>query len=296
VSVFEIEKGSREEFDLREYSSAFSAWNSLLDLEIRLPDSLLSRPQRRSFRIIRDWIISYHDGTNKLIPTEECPRSCNEDNLIIHSCSHQRDQASLSDGDVLLFLDSDGLSWKLRQPEYRKREENEIRFQQPVQYRRSAYDSSLSGVFQHEFGLHGMYGDRMPGLDWSKRLIGMRKQAAVDGYCHRIAAPCLDWWAANRPEKEDTKCTTAEEELFAACGRLDGGLDQISSPRRVGSRFTVCPWLPEPSGLPFYLWDVEKDRTVETSTLTRPRYTVISHTWGRWRKSTPPVRVKGVDN
>ncbi|KAM0475771.1 hypothetical protein ACHAP7_007268 [Fusarium lateritium] len=59
-----------------------------------------------------------------------------------------------------------------------------------------------------------------------------------------------------------------------------------SDPRSpLGIDANPCPWLPEDDGLPFFLWDRHTQRTVETSSLqSRPAYTAISHTWGRWRK------------
>jgi hypothetical protein len=307
ASVFEIEKGSAEELLLQEYSSAFSAWNTLLDLETRMPGSLLSMPQRKSFQIIQDWIVAHHDVRFRLIPTTAYLTRRNGGNVAADGCSHQRDQASLSDSDVLLFLNSDRLSWKFRQPECKKSEENGTRLQKPTEDPiRSNYDDSLNGLFEHEFGLHDMYDEAiLGGIDWSTRLTGKRRIAALEASCHRIAVPCLEWWSANECEKEDTKCATAGDKPLGVCGRLDGtgpitkrteSSHTISSNlRRVRPSFNVCPWLPEASGLPFYLWDVENERTLETSTLAKPCYTAISHTWGRWRKCTPPVRVKGVD-
>jgi hypothetical protein len=63
----------------------------------------------------------------------------------------------------------------------------------------------------------------------------------------------------------------------------------------------VCPWLSaeKKAGLPYYLWDIEAKETVVVKELTgSPAYTIISHTWGRWRvpESDPDasVKVRGV--
>ncbi|KAM0433822.1 hypothetical protein ACHAQK_009044 [Fusarium lateritium] len=69
--------------------------------------------------------------------------------------------------------------------------------------------------------------------------------------------------------------------------RILGDADLAGSDPRspLGIDANPCPWLPEDDGLPFFLWDRHTQRTVETSSLpSRPAYTAISHTWGRWRK------------
>lgn len=55
--------------------------------------------------------------------------------------------------------------------------------------------------------------------------------------------------------------------------------------RELTAIIEPCPWLgPEAvKGLPYYLWDVEKRRTVRARDIAeQPRYIIISHTWGRW--------------
>lgn len=68
-----------------------------------------------------------------------------------------------------------------------------------------------------------------------------------------------------------------------------------------------CPWLEnaaqdetstDPAGnLPRYLWDIEAQRTVTVATLRQSsiEYAIVSHTWGRWRKSGNGTKVEGVD-
>ncbi|GIZ44563.1 hypothetical protein CKM354_000775800 [Cercospora kikuchii] len=66
----------------------------------------------------------------------------------------------------------------------------------------------------------------------------------------------------------------------------------------VGGVLEACPWLPQDQrvGLPYYLWDVANKRTVRTQDLSgQPVYSVISHTWGRWRlKDEPNLDIPGV--
>lgn len=48
---------------------------------------------------------------------------------------------------------------------------------------------------------------------------------------------------------------------------------------------TPCPWLNIDSGMPYFLWDKIKRRTVKVEQLSEnPAYTTISHTWGRGEK------------
>ena len=76
--------------------------------------------------------------------------------------------------------------------------------------------------------------------------------------------------------------------------------------------YEVCPWLrsgdnaqKHQSQYPYYLWDREKQKTVEVEELREElrkqdmdmdiQYTCISHTWGRWKKLSDPVHVNGVE-
>jgi hypothetical protein len=47
--------------------------------------------------------------------------------------------------------------------------------------------------------------------------------------------------------------------------------------------------------MPFYLWDIMQRRTIVVHELpSDPKYTCISHTWGRWENGDS-VRRDGVD-
>ena len=63
----------------------------------------------------------------------------------------------------------------------------------------------------------------------------------------------------------------------------------------IGANIDPCPWLSDEPGMPYYLWSISESQVIETSTLEEiPLYTAISHTWGRWEKSSQPVTVEGV--
>lgn len=56
--------------------------------------------------------------------------------------------------------------------------------------------------------------------------------------------------------------------------------------RPIPALIDPSPWITKRSltGVPFYLWDIEKKETVKTEGLpVLPKYVAISHTWGRWR-------------
>jgi Heterokaryon incompatibility protein (HET) len=67
--------------------------------------------------------------------------------------------------------------------------------------------------------------------------------------------------------------------------KLSQVIDSIYARSLLGVVFEPCSWLKpaERDGLPYFLWDVVNEKTVETQGLNSPTYTTVSHTWGRWR-------------
>src|SRR5262249_10645447 len=88
--------------------------------------------------------------------------------------------------------------------------------------------------------------------------------------------------------------------------RSSNALSTVLSPAVSQDRFPdailePCHWLTDNKkrGLPYYLWDIEAQRPVGVKDLPEaPAYTIVSHTWGRWRvPSTQPnakVAISGV--
>ena len=86
--------------------------------------------------------------------------------------------------------------------------------------------------------------------------------------------------------------------------RGDQGL--LSSTRIIPTVFDCCSWLknetPQVSfpgcadNLPYFLWDIECERTVEVSKLaiSTITYCIVSHTWGRWRKDGDGAMLPGL--
>ena len=103
--------------------------------------------------------------------------------------------------------------------------------------------------------------------------------------------------------------------VYASCYRMASGYyEHISTKDRDDETlsmsyiyelpFDPCPWLEQHTeslaSLPFYLWDIQKRRTVEVGALILhtnaiPEYVAISHTWGRWvEMSSELVQIDGV--
>lgn len=64
-----------------------------------------------------------------------------------------------------------------------------------------------------------------------------------------------------------------------------------------------CFWLEDTSedptgGMPYFLWDIEQERTIETRHLDRSKvsYAIVSYSWGRWRKPGNGTFMPGVPN
>ncbi|GAB7324002.1 hypothetical protein MBLNU13_g07404t1 [Cladosporium sp. NU13] len=115
-----------------------------------------------------------------------------------------------------------------------------------------------------------------------------RKLARQSSYTQRLAIVCF---------QNATRSVRAGKGLdFLDCVP-DRPLD---NPLSKGPGTIACPWLPQTTqsrtSLPYYLWDVQRQRTIETSALLEwPHYTCVSHTWGRWRSKTGEViRLEGV--
>ena len=72
----------------------------------------------------------------------------------------------------------------------------------------------------------------------------------------------------------------------------------LQSPSLRGPSLQTCEWLADKYPKledPKFLWNIQNGETVCVKTLPQcPRYTCISHTWGRLRMKADPVRIKGV--
>lgn len=123
-----------------------------------------------------------------------------------------------------------------------------------------------------------------------------RSQAALYAYCQQ-----LSWHCFYDLEPVAGCNESCKEKQVNAVERLWDNENPFTSVAARGPIIEACPWLEKTendlgTSLPYYLWDVENSRTVETSQLkldSSPEYTAVSHTWGRWTTGEP-LPVDGV--
>lgn len=150
-----------------------------------------------------------------------------------------------------------------------------------------------------------VYHDAMMRLLWTHtinptfdtvELEGVVRQTSVVAAGHRIAQAC--WRTSNRrADGHQPGCGLPEKGKGA--GSISAIKDMAQVPPTV---IDPCYWLKEEGEdfsepkLPYYLWDIEAERTVETSQLDASTitYAIISYTWGRWRKPGKGVEMPGV--
>jgi len=116
-----------------------------------------------------------------------------------------------------------------------------------------------------------------------------RKDAAITAYCQQFA-----WKAFCSYRGEDPTGRARKRSVFSSRHTNSGMLNLALH----GPIVNPCSWLQnhisEDGDLPFYLWDIRKGCTVESSSISiSPEYIAISHTWGRWLKDRP-VKIPGV--
>ncbi|KAK8103578.1 uncharacterized protein PG998_010611 [Apiospora kogelbergensis] len=151
----------------------------------------------------------------------------------------------------------------------------------------STYHSELYTLFLLELG------DR--GITEPHLRLEFIKSASVVAAAERIGYACLENIRIGQESDE-------QDEM------IDVGRSPILKLRDyrqgIPVTFDPCHWLKleRPSGvvaakldgLPHYVWDIEKRKTVQMdSLLPGAKYSIISHTWGRWREEAG-IRVNGV--
>jgi hypothetical protein len=74
--------------------------------------------------------------------------------------------------------------------------------------------------------------------------------------------------------------------------------EELLGSRNVCATIEPCVWLKERELeclIPYYLWDKKAGRTIRTKDLVYlPEYTVVSHTWGRWKIQDSDIDLPGV--
>lgn len=169
------------------------------------------------------------------------------------------------------------------------------------------YNERLMYLFQSEFGDADdpVMDDSMNG----GRRRTVRSQAAQYAYCQQ-----LSWELLYHGSQHESTSTLTDADVdegaklirssnYANANvleRLWKNEDPFASVAVQGPIIEACPWLEkhekDSEDLPFYLWDVANEKTIETSQLdssSYPEYTAISHTWGRW-VIDQPIHIEGV--
>lgn len=165
---------------------------------------------------------------------------------------------------------------------------------------KSTHSFYILSLFEHE-----LMGPGFPHI--SQALNGARRYTAMHAACRAIALPCYRTALTSNlgkvlmPLESDLPIASSEEKVIHG-PRILAQEDLAGLNPRCDSGVHVdpCPWLPKAGGLPFFLWDRDSCRTVEVSSLiSRPQYTAISHTWGRWEKveagQVKKTNIPGVD-
>lgn len=177
----------------------------------------------------------------------------------------------------------------------------------PVKCRPLEYNECLTNLFHSEFE------------DWSDPVMdddsmndGRRRTrilAAQYAYCQQLSWELFYHGCQHESTSTLTDDDVSEAANLTRCSdhananvleRLWQNEDPFASVAVRGPINEACPWLEkhenDSEDLPLYLWDVANEKTVETSQLhlpSYPKYTAISHTWGRWG-IRQPIHTEGV--
>jgi len=135
------------------------------------------------------------------------------------------------------------------------------------------YNKIMFALFKGEFYSDG---------SWARpsEIQRRRRAAAIEAACYRLGYSFHP--APETSEDDDRRFVD-----------LPGSFNRDFK----GATIEACPWLSteQKSGLPYYLWDLETQRTIVVDELqSPPQYTVVSHTWGRWRIGKTGISVRGV--
>lgn len=151
------------------------------------------------------------------------------------------------------------------------------------------YHGSLLAAFKDEFWDLFPYA-RQEDLIWS------RKEASISTACQRVAYHTSLLYL-NHPEFEQEWLENRVTPVSGFAKKLSR-MSQKFRDLQLNPVLRACPWIPSEKrkGLPYYLYDIDDKTTVVVHELpSPPLYTVVSHTWGRWRIPGVEVWVPGVD-
>lgn len=150
------------------------------------------------------------------------------------------------------------------------------------------YNTLLCFLWNHEFGTYRDVPDSTSWAPPSTYDLARNRQIALEAAAaQRLALRCYKMLHPNGP-------TTQQPGDYVSGNQAD-----FLSATHIPASLDPCPWLKSSSHskkeYPYYLWDIQDKRTVETSTINGDiKYVVISHTWGRWKLEGQNRTVPGV--
>lgn len=153
----------------------------------------------------------------------------------------------------------------------------------------SRYNTQLWELFQYEFFFYGKS---------TNAPIQLRRHTAASiAACQRLAY--LTYKTSSPGSRGGLSILTPAQIHIA----MPADIDQLAQISRhcfgnlIGAIIEPCPWLPstKKSGLPYYLWDIERQCSVVVHELQKqPQYAIVSHTWGRWLVPDSHIVLPGV--
>ncbi|KAJ9608145.1 hypothetical protein H2200_007133 [Cladophialophora chaetospira] len=157
------------------------------------------------------------------------------------------------------------------------------------------YDTVLRRLYSTEFGTSTYYGTiSSPPLPTIEQ---HRRDASTKAWGQKTAWKSFDFLRYSSAEHIDGNCEDVEIKTsqHVSSARLALEFQEITAPP-----ISACSWLKVENmdtrrSLPHYLWDRARACTIPSANLTGiPKYTAISHTWGRWIKPEKRACVSGV--
>lgn len=116
-------------------------------------------------------------------------------------------------------------------------------------------------------------------------LDNIRHQSALRVYCQQLSMARFRQLEKGLDAQVPREQMDDEKDALKPENLLSGFQDLALSPWREGPLVKSCRWLAKPElSRPHYLWDCHLGKTIETRDIdNHPEYTVVSHTWGRWK-------------
>ncbi|KAJ4403413.1 hypothetical protein N0V82_010658 [Gnomoniopsis sp. IMI 355080] len=170
----------------------------------------------------------------------------------------------------------------------------------------NSYHKSLLALYDAEFNGRAIYPDSEFTSDFVKvqdeRLHRSREQANITSYYQKVAWLCLHNTTHVTDQGDVRKPFRSVETMWSTNPGSNSCtlMERLACQVQFGPTLERCPWLGNLENddlvrerYPVFLWDIRRGETVRVDEIAElPRYTAISHTWGRWRLDD--VEIKGV--